>query len=125
MLIKALKAMSRRIEMPAEIADKMDKRRTFNKLIALQSAPGVGKSYALWLIASLGQLTESELDDLIEFGMRHDLFADKNAKEWKRRFSKILNSAGLTVTFNFGLDCVSVEDHLNSDEFLGWRLLFR
>ena len=125
MLIKALTVMSVRIEMSAHSAD-VDDKKTFNWLISLQSAPGVGKSYALWLIASLGQLTDADLDDLIRFGMRHKLFpTSEKPKELKRKFSKIINSAGLTVSFNFGLECVPEENRVNSDEFLGWRLLFR
>ena len=124
-LLQVLEEMCTRIEILAVMAHKPEKKARY-KLIALQSAPGVGKSFALWLIASLGQLTERGLEELIGFGFRHKTITDgRSFNQVKDRFSKILKSVGLTITFNFGLDRHSEENGTNFDEFLGWRLLFR
>ena len=88
--------------------------RTNNPLTALFAAPGVGKSFALTEIASLG-LNREALDKIIQ---ENQLSISNDQKE------AILDSVGLTVTFNSGFSLLDVETSDNWDEFLGWRILF-
>ncbi len=122
LLVSALASICRRMEL--SVFKKQDSK-IIASLMALQSAPGVGKSFTLFLIASMGRLDRAGLKRLIDFGQRNDCIPSfSSAQTLEKKAPSIFNSAGLTITFNFGLETRSLESTETLDEYIGWRFLF-
>jgi len=99
---------------------KLPSDRNFCKLLALQASPGVGKSFALYVITCLDRLDNERLKDLAQ---KYD--RQNKHSEHLEYFHHLANSVGINVTYNFGLTPPEgLEDENNYGEFLGWRLLF-
>lgn len=115
MCIQAIKRAEQR-QRAIEDAQR-DESKTGNFLICLHSAPGGGKSFALDVIANIGQ-PPSVFNTFGDVQNHTDLL--KKAKITRSGF--LDGAIGLTITHAEGKGPIPGEKY-NIDEILGWRFL--